>query len=42
MKMSNKLSQDVKDVHDLVAAISKDDFLDMANRLTKIENKIKK
>ena len=39
--MSNKRSQDVKDVHDLDDAISKDDFLDIGNRLTKIENKIK-
>ena len=29
-------------MHDLDVSISKDDFLDMVNRLTKIENKIKK
>ena len=40
--MSTKRSKDVKDVHDLDVSISKDDFLDMANRLTKIENEMKK
>ena len=39
--MTTKQSKEVKNVYDLDVSISKDDILDMVNRLKKNENEIK-